>query len=296
MSRTKYLFASILFSLSLSAFSQTKDTTIFLKWKLKPNEVLSYKTVMEEIDTANHKDFSTDSLSKLIGGKGDKAHDEDFKKVVKQLNAEMQNSDFITHLTEKRKGIIDIELFVEKKDVKPTKNKKEGNGEIGAMQSMIAKMSEGIMLRGSIYDDGTIESFYTKNDQKNLLAMMFELPGKPVKPGDKWPLSIHFISMDQNFICDSSYKRNEVTLVSVENKAGEHIVNLKYDIAEYVMGNFISPFDKNAMKTSMKMTYRGMAGFSLEKGKWVVYDGVMFLSSTGFMSTQTTKKFSLIAE
>jgi hypothetical protein len=156
------------------------------------------------------------------------------------------------------------------------------------------KALTGVMLRGSVYEDGTIESFYTKNDQKNLLAMFFELPGKPVKVGDTWSISVHLISMDQNFTCDSSYRKNNVTLVGIENKNGEHFANLRYDIVEYVEGSFISPFDNSKVETIMKVTFTAAAYFSLEKGRWVVFDGVMSQSSSGIMSSRSKQKLSLI--
>jgi hypothetical protein len=215
---------------------------------------------MDEIDTANHKDFSMNGLSKVMGMKGDSAHDEDFQKAIKQLNAQMQHTNLITHLAEKRKGIIDIEVSVKKDEKQSAKNNDSTKAESKEVQAMVALMTDGVMLRGSLYEDGTIESFYTKNDQKNLLAMFFELPGKAIKPGDTWSLSVNFLSMDQNFVCDSSFKRNIVTLVGIENKNGEHIASIKYDVNEYVCGNFMNT------KTSMKMTFQGTLDFHLKKG------------------------------
>ncbi len=280
MSLVKYLLTLFFCFLSLLVFCQTKDSTVFMKWKLKPNEVLSYKTEMQEIDTANHKDFSFEGLFKSMGVDN---NDDHFDEMVKKLNTEIRNANFITHLTEKRKGVINLEFSLIKDKVKdaPTNNE---------FQKAINQMTSGVMLRGSLYEDGTIESFYTKGDQKNLMALMFELPGRPVKTGDTWSLSINFLSMDQNFTCDSSYRKNTVKLVGVENRNGEHIVNLKYDIVEYVRGAFMST------KTTMKMTYYGIAGFSLEKGRWTIYEGVMSLTSTGIMTSQTAKRISLISE
>src|ERR1700744_944970 len=122
MTIKKAFLAFVFIALSIPVFSQTKDSPVFLKWKLKPGEVLSYKTVMDEIDTANHKDMSMAGFSKALGISGDSTHDEDFKKVIKQLNAQVQHANFITQLTEKRKGIIDIELSVKKDDDKPAKD------------------------------------------------------------------------------------------------------------------------------------------------------------------------------
>jgi len=294
MSLIKYLSISCLLFLSFSSFSQTKDSSVFLKWKLKPNEALSYKTVMEEIDTANRMSLSIKGFSKMMGNKSDTTHDVDFDKMFKQLNKEVRATKFETRLTEKRKGIVDIELYAKNDEAKQVKPKDTADKGLDISKMLMDKILTGVMLRGSVYEDGTIESFYTKNDQKNLLAIFFELPGKPVKVGDSWPLSVHLIAMDQSFTCDSSYRKNIVTLVGIENKNSEHIANLKYNIVEYVEGSFISPFDNSEVKTIMKMTFQATAYFSLEKGRWIIFDGVMSLSSTGMMSSRSTQKLSLI--
>lgn len=52
--------------------------------------------------------------------------------------------------------------------------------------------------------------------------MLFELPTKAVQIGDSWSLDINLISNDHNFICDSSYKTNKVTMVEIKKVNGEH--------------------------------------------------------------------------
>jgi hypothetical protein len=268
-----------------------------MKWKLSPNEVLSYKTVMKEIDTANQKDFSMDGMMKAMGtdklmdDKDKKAQSVEMQKMLKLLRAQAQHANYVTSLQEKRKNIINIEMKTN--NTPDQKSVTDTDKSLKAMQALMNKMSSGA---GSVYEDGTIESFYTKSDQKNLLAMMFELPGKPVKPGGTWPISIYLISMDQNFKCDSSYQKNSVIFNSIEYRNGDHIATLKYDIEEFVDGDFMSPFNSSDVKTSMKMTYQGGAAFSIEKGRWIMYEGVMSLSSTGIMSSQSTQKISLIID
>lgn len=274
-------------TICLSSFSQSRDTTVFLKWKLKPGEGLTYKTIMKEIDTINHKDISMSGLSKAIGVE-DKSLTIKIDEEIKKLNAELEDVGFLTHLTEKKKGVIDIKMFIKRDSIKA--KKKTPDKDHFDLITMMGAMSGGVALRGAINEDGTIQSFYTKGDQKNLLAMFFELPGKPVKVGESWKLDVNFISMDQNFVCDSSYKKNNVTLVSVENRNGEHVAILKYNITEYVDGNFIG------QHMSMKMAFEGMSAFSIEKGQWVMYAGIMSIANTGMMAAQITKKVSLIAE
>ncbi|WP_295715001.1 hypothetical protein [Mucilaginibacter sp.] len=290
MTKIKFLFLSVFITVSSSAFAQTADH-IFLKWKLKPNEVLSYKTVMEEIDTANRVNFGVNGMFKSMGI--DSANAGKMQQIFKELNSVMQQTNLVTSLTENRKGIIDIAMVS-----KPDKSKAQDSkvGDLTEMQKLMKQFSAGVMLRGAIYEDGTIESFYTKGEQKNMIAMLFELPGKPIKQGDTYSLTVNLLTADQSFICDSSYHKNRVKVLKIENRGGEHVVTLQYDVAEYIKGDFNSPMGQSPIKTTMAMSFQGLAEFSVEKGKWISYNGLIDFSSTGIMSSQTKKRYALIEE
>ena len=99
------------------------------------------------------------------------------------------------------------------------------------------------------------------------------------------------------FDCDSSFKLNEVILADVKKVNGETIAVLKYNIVEYVKGNFNSPFFGNEggqKETMMKFTHQGIAEFSVDKGRWLTYDGIMNLQATGVMTANKKTKFTLI--
>ena len=165
------------------------------------------------------------------------------------------------------------------------------------MAEMVHSMNQGIMLRGSVYETGGIHSFWIKSSQKNMIAMLFELPNKPVKIGDSWTLEINFITNDQNFKCDSAFKANKVTLIDLKQVKGETIAVLKYEFEEYVEGIFNSPAmfrSGGAIPTTMKFTFHALAEFSIKKGRWLSYDGIMSLKANGVMTANTKKKFSLI--
>jgi hypothetical protein len=228
------------------------------------------------------KSFGNDSIQAKI------------KELYKGLNFDPQHAKYDIHLSEKRGNIIDVEMFLKNEEHKLNGDSLQKG--VNPMQTYMNKMLGGVMLRGSVYEDGTIASFYTVNAQKNLLAMFFELPGKTVKVGDTWPLSVQLISMDQSFICDSSYRKNMIKVVGIEKKDGGNIVTLKYDIVEYVDGYMNSPFDNNPVKTTMKMTYQAVATFSVEKGRWIKYEGVLSNSTMGIMSSETAQKYMLVVE
>jgi len=103
----KFLFVSVFILTSLSAFSQNTDA-VFMKWKLKPGQVISYRASIDEIDTANHKNLSFNGFSKSFGDDSLALHINNF---YKGLNIDPQHQKFDIHLSEKRKNIIDVEMM-----------------------------------------------------------------------------------------------------------------------------------------------------------------------------------------
>ncbi|SDF07688.1 hypothetical protein SAMN05216464_112151 [Mucilaginibacter pineti] len=282
----KIILVCVFATICKSAFPQNNNS-VLLKWKLKPNEVLSYKTVMEQIDTANQNGFNITGFMKSLG-MDSAINAADAQKILDQLKSITNRSNLITQLSEKSKGLIDVTTTA-----KADESKSDTNSKSNEMLQILNKMNGGVMLRGKISENGTIESFYTKADQKNILAMFFELPGRSIKQGDTWSLSVNLLTADQNFKCDSSSKKNVVTALKIENKGGEHLVTLKYDIAEYINGDFISPVSQGPIKTTMRMTFQALAVFSIEKGKWVTYEGLGTMVSSGIMTSNFKTKYSL---
>ena len=278
----KFLFTVLIISVALQAFSQN-DNAVHMKWKLEPGEIITYKTIMRVLDTS-----SNISIISKFGNNSIPAAAQKLIKDIKQQN-------YVTSLKEKKKNVIDVEMSVVKDTDKTKEDTVKPANDFQKFKELMSNTNGGVMLRGIINEDGNIESFYTRNDQKNLIAMFFQLPGKPVKVGDSWPLDIHLIAMDQNFVCDSSYNKNEVIVVGITGKNDDKVVMLKYNIIEYVSGDFTSPFENKLIKTSMTISYNGIASFSTKKGRWISYDGIMSNTATGIMTANSREKFSLIA-
>jgi len=285
----KYLFFNLLFFVSALTFAQ-QDQSVLLKWKLKPGEVISYKTVMKNIDSANS--FSMGNFLKSNGA--DSANSTEAEKMLKKLSGAMENNDYVTTLTENKPGLIDIIMHGSDEGKSTSADTLKSNSDQQRFKELMKQVTSGVMLRGQINEDGIITSFYLKSDQKNLIAALFELPGKPVKVGDSWPIDVNFISVDQNFVCDSSYKKNTVTVLAITNVNGDKVVKLKYDIEEYISAYVNSPFDGKKNNSVMKFTYQGIADFSLSQGRWLDYNCLLSMFSTGLMSNQTTERISLI--
>ena len=290
----KVLPTFIALLLSISGFCQ-KDSAYNLKWKIRPDNAISYNTYMIEMDTAESQSpsINMDGFSKMFGDSSAKKNMDVMKQILSRIKKGTENDIYLTLLTKNKRGDIDIEMKL-KPRTDSVLNKSDSFGviEIAKLKSLL---SGGVTLRGTITEGGAIESFYVKNDQRNLLALWYELPNKEVKVGESWPLDLHLISMDQNFKCDSSFRINKVTLTDVHKLGDQTIVVLNYDIEEYVEGEFYNPFHGNkTQKTMMKASYIGSSEFSIEKGRWISYNGIMTVGSSGLMTTQSEQKFSLI--
>jgi hypothetical protein len=289
----KRLLTIVFGLLTVSTFGQTVD----LKWKIGETEKVNYLTVISDIDTSK-AEINFGDLFKSFSDSTEKGLSET-KDVFKELNKAMQSVDYISTLTNSGNGIINIVMTTRPKEKTKEVSKDTTDSKENEILQMMQSMSQGVMLRGSVYATGGIHSFWVKSNQKNLISTFFELPTKPIKIGDTWKLDINLIANDQNFNCDSSYKINEVTLTDIKKYKGETIAVIKYNIVEYVNGTFISPSFKGGggeQKTMMKFTHKAIAEFSVDKGRWISYNGIMSLDATGFMTANKKTKFTLISE
>lgn len=283
--------------IATTVFGQSNQT-VDLKWEIGKNEKLNYVTVMSEIDTSSIKmDFG--GLFKSLSDSTSRGLLES-KDFFKKFNDAFKNLDYITTLSNQKDSVIDIVMSTRPKENTPETEIDSTNSKEAEMLKMMQSMNQGVMLRGSVYETGAIHSFWIKSNQKNLIAIFFQLPTTPVKVGDKWSLDINLIANDQNFKCDSAYKINEVTLTDIKKVDDETVAVLKYNIVEYVKGNFNSSSffgsESGNEETMMKFSHQGIAEFSIDKGRWISYDGIMSLEASGVMTANKKTKFTLIKE
>ncbi|HLP94896.1 MAG TPA: hypothetical protein VK168_12715 [Saprospiraceae bacterium] len=284
-------------AISLTVFGQ-QNQTINLKWKIEKNETLNYLTEMSEIDTATYKA----ELGKILKSLSDSTVSglKESKKLFKKFDEEFKNQNYIFTLSNKGEGVVDIVMVSKPKEQVKESKSDTTNHPLKGFQKMTESLTKGVLLRGSVYETGGIHSFWVKSSQKNLISTFFELPKKPVKVGDKWSLDINLISNDQSFVCDTSYKINEVTLAAIRETKEDTIAVLKYNIVEYVEGNFesLSSLKQGVtnIKTTMKFHYQGISEFSIAKGRWISYNGIMGLESTGALKARQKSKFTLSEE
>lgn len=266
-----------------------------MEWKIAPGDTLSYKNIMatieeSEIDTDMSALFNAvipDSLKNTIS----KDSLNGFKKMANAMKRASDNIELVTRMTNNGGGIIGIYL-----ENTPEKRSERNNAASlsNAMTDLMGGMTNNVMLRGSVLQKGGIHSFWVKTDQKNLIAMFFELPQKPVMKGDSWQIDVNYIANDQNFECTESYRKNKVTLTDIRKTKDDTIAILEYDLEEYVKGNFGFFGATSGNKTMMRFKFKAKAEFSINKGRWISFEGELESDSTGFMGGKTKKRIALI--
>ena len=154
-----------------------------------------------------------------------------------------------------------------------------------------------VQLRGAIHPEGSIASFYNNTEQNNLIALLFEMPEYPVTVGESWEIDFNFTSMGFGFIPENIYKNNHVQLSEItQTDDGHALAIIDYAIVESIEGEFTSSFNATEASTvSIFVAYIGQGQFLIDEGRWYhQLVGELTVSSSGFMSTNSTQTLALI--
>lgn len=284
----KYIIMILLLIISIRfGFGQSSEK-VNLHWKLQAGDTIAYKTLMHnsKVETDGNSPFQ-----KLI-------EDSEF---ADKLKKQMDNTNLVTYLTNSKhfNDVIEIEMIGEE-----IEKVKSNDDEFDFMSSMM----KGTLLRGSILKSGEIHSFWLKRAQLNLISLFFELPGKPVSIGDTWKLkNIALIGNDQNFKCHEADRSNQIELKDIKITESDSVAILSYSIREYVSGEFEAknpfgqfPMGKNneadefvdeltkKRTVTIDYSFNATAGFSINEGKWLSFNGVISATSLGFMGNNST--------
>lgn len=269
-----------------AASAQTPVQPVLLQWKIKPGDSLLYLTRMNDLDSVR----VGDSIVKKNNTPYQKYMDTSSSDIIRKMREIVSAKDdfqYRSKLTNTGKNNIDVEMCYWKPADSAAITKP-------LTMDYFPKLSGFVSLRGSVSEKGKVTSFYVKNSQRNIIALFFELPGKPVKPGDSWPLDVQFITTDYTFKCDSSFRKNSVTLVELKKSGKETIAVLRYDIEEFVNGDWMITPGATPRKVFCHARYSGTAEFSVEKGRWISYNCVMIMNAHSLFGNDTIKEFVLL--
>ncbi|WP_271782583.1 hypothetical protein [Aquimarina algiphila] len=255
----KQLISTAITLITIITYGQKNDK-VDLKWKLDENETLIYKIIESKIDTSTTGSKVDDLINVL---KNDEVTQvKKTQLLLQEVSDSMQKIIKRTELTHVSPNVIDIVISQKKKtrSISIQENKENVNRQI--------------LVRGSVYEDGSIHSFWLDNFLKNKIALFFELPTKSVGVGDTWKIDVNTMNIHRRFKCDSAYKTNKVRLVDLKKTNKDTIAIIKYEIEEYFKGS--NTYNSSTKEEKiMKFGYYATAEFSIHNGRWISYNAIM---------------------
>lgn len=254
-----------------------------LRWKIGPKKPLAYKTNLDAIPKPKHIAIP---LKKLATGG---ALPPGTQKQLRQSKPAATHSIVtVMQATDKQKIRVKMIQTGIQGGALPKKHAKQ-------MRAMMRRMLGTVQLRGDITPAGKILSFYLKNRQKNILALLFELPQKPVKVGDSWSLHANLLGMGVSIRPIEAHRTNRATLLSVKKSAsGERIATIYTCISETFRGIQSSPYQPKDKTLIWQIGFVGYGEFLIDKGRWKQYVGRMVFNTSGFMTRKTQSRFELL--
>ena len=260
----------------------TPTPTYDLDWNIPNRSILAYHTAMNAVDSP----MIELNLDVLMAGN-------ETSELAEQIGEIALPDSFA--LVTVLKGIPDdkitVLMIVDEIEVPEA----EADNPLAAgVNSLMNQMAGTVQLRGEVTREGAISSFFMEQNQKNLLALFFELPVGPVAVGDSWSLDVNCIQMGNGFIAEATQRRNEVTLTEVsQNEAGQTVAILDYVIAESVDGVFAIPGGDELAPAAMTCTFLGQGEFLIDEGRWSQFSGEFALQSSGVMEANGVQQFAL---
>jgi len=265
-----------------------------LNWKIEDGQPHAYNTAMEVSECCVTVDydriFNFDQLDE--GEEGNDAPSP-FEQMFEDLKNNQPAYSLVSILEKKPDGNISVKMVLDNVDV-PEQESEDSMGQWYGQ--MLQGMVGTVQLQGDITPDGEIASPYMAQQQKNLIALFFELPVGPVKVGDTWQIDLTCIILNSaQFEIENSDRVNQVTLKEItETPEGETMAVLDYLIAESVEGKQTIPFFTNEpVPTSVKCSFLGRGEFLIEQGRWQSFSAENTLQSTGIVTSNVTQQLAL---
>jgi len=256
--------AALLCMLAVSN-SSAQENKVLLRWKIAANKPAAFEYVQETI-SSNMNGRMQDFMSSLSGPK------------TKDTN--------VCLLTLLPNGNLSVKL-VANPISDDTSDQKGFTQMMAGMQRDFGRVN----LRGEIDASGAVTSFYMEQSQKNLLAMLCELPKDSVSIGDTWPLHANLVWVKGAFLADTAIRVSTVRLVRLGEESGDLCAELEYSLFENVSGYNGRRSDKTHMGISFK--YTCTAEFNVTQGQWNSLEGFLEMGNKYHSYIRTKQRSSL---
>lgn len=267
----KHIFLSLL---AICLFSLQSTAQVRLQWKVTPANPLFYNVVLDLTNTSDFTIGDADIPIKTITQEAAQNFFDLFGK--KPCYAILRN---------KSHQLVDVKISQRLED--------SGMDEktLDAYKNQLG-LEENVLLRGMVFADGGISTYFLENQQKSLLAAGFELPNKAISKGDTWRIDFSCLDLDGIIITDTISKKTLVKAEELEFAGGDTLVTISYDLSEFMKGKRQLTKDK-FKEIGFDVRYAGLGKFSVQQGRWLEYNAVFTLETFGLMNGKMKGIFAL---
>lgn len=245
-----------------------------LEWKTAAGKPMYYQAVLDVASTSSFSIGEKDLPEKVISEQAARNFLDLFGKKPSYVVMKRQP-----------KNIIDVKIS----------QRLEDSGMDEKTVAMVKEelgLEENVLLRGAVFSDGGIYTYFLENQQKSLLAAAFELPKKAVSKGDVWAIDFSCLDIKGVIITDTIARNILVKAEDIETLQGDTIVTISYDLTEFMQGK--TQIGKDKFKPlGFDVKYLGRGKFSSNQGKWLEYDAVFTLEAAGMMTGKMKGIFSM---
>jgi len=274
--------------ISITDVVAAEDTAVQLKWKISAESLYYYTNLAQSNGDESYFEFNIDKIL------DDKCISDEVEDRIEKIQFP-EASNMVTVMEEASIGKIKTTAYLQNFTLPISENElmdEKAQEEAKKFEDMMNTIPQ---LQGMINTSGTILSFYLPQRQKNLLALMFELPKDPVKPGDTWDINFICLELGVGFTEDSADRVNIVRLTDMKkNVQLQNIATLEYLLTEKVAGSMTNPMTKQTIPTEMTCSYMGRHDFNIDLGRWENIKGEFRINSSGIMNSRVVQNLAMM--
>ncbi|MCP3097342.1 hypothetical protein LZ198_00490 [Myxococcus sp. K15C18031901] len=280
--RLLLLAASLLSSPGALAAGGGVDAPVTLRWKVPPAS-LGYEYTAESVapeGSSMRVDLSSIKLRGVPPAK---------RQQMLELRQPTESAMALV-LSPQSSGSVSARLVVTRVQLPKTKPSSKEAREVA--QRMKA-MEGTVQVRATLTASGLVTSDL-KREERNLVALMVELPSRPVSVGDVWTHSADLLDMGKRWNGKGD-TLNRVELVALEREAeGRTVAVIDFTLAERHAGRYEDPSLLKPIPATMEMAYVGRGEFLVEEGRWRRVAGQMSTRTKGVVSVDSAQRFVMV--
>ncbi|NVJ25614.1 MULTISPECIES: hypothetical protein [Myxococcus] len=160
-------------------------------------------------------------------------------------------------------------------------------------KALVPPVAGTVLAHSSLMDLGIITR-HLPQEQHNLVALLFELPARPVAVGDTWALSMDLIG-EMGFEWHGERERfDQARLTALErDAAGRTVAIIDFTLTIRDAGYYEPLLSRRRFPASDTASYVGRGEFLVEEGRWKRLSGEISIQAKGVVRMDSAYRFVL---